>query len=105
MLHIHFFKTKKLFPFLKLMILNYQRVFRYIFTCFCLKGYMWYILDNNGVGLTLSSILDILDKLYQSFNQRSDLLPGPQKVLYYLSMDFALFLGMFNIKSLMMSLT
>lgn len=54
------------------------------------------MLDNNGAGLTILSILDILDKLYQSFNQRGDLLPGPQKILYYLSMDFALFLGMFN---------
>lgn len=54
------------------------------------------MLDNNGTGLTILSILDILDKLYQSFSQRGDLLPGPQKILYYLSMDFALFLGMFN---------
>jgi len=52
------------------------------------------MLDNNGVNLTISSILDILNKLYQSFSQRDDLLPGPQKVLYYLSMDFALFLSM-----------
>lgn len=54
------------------------------------------MLDNNGADLTVSSTLDILDKLYQSFTQRGDLLPGPQKVLYYLSLDFALFLGMFN---------
>lgn len=54
------------------------------------------MLDNNGTGLTILSILDILDKLYQSFSQRGDLLPGPQKILYYLSMDFALFLGIFN---------
>lgn len=47
--------------------------------------------------LTVSFILDILDKLYQVFDQRSDLLPGPQKVLSYLSTDFALFLGMFII--------
>lgn len=53
------------------------------------------MLDNDA-DLTISSTLDILDKLYQSFTQRGDLLPGPQKVLYYLSLDFALFLGMFN---------
>lgn len=45
----------------------------------------------------MSSILDILNKLYQVFNQRGDLLPGPQKVLSCLSTDFALFLGMFII--------
>ena len=54
------------------------------------------MLDNNGIDLTISSVLSTLDKLYQSFNQRDDLLPGPQKVLCYLSIDFALFLGMFN---------
>lgn len=54
------------------------------------------MLDNNAADLTTSSTLDILDKLYQSFTQRDDLLPGPQKVLYYLSLDFALFLGRFN---------
>ncbi|XP_012525392.1 codanin-1-like isoform X2 [Monomorium pharaonis] len=56
------------------------------------KELIWHMLDNHGIDLTISSILDILDKLYHSFNQRSDLLPGPQKVLYNLSMDFALFL-------------
>lgn len=45
----------------------------------------------------MSSILDILSKLYQVFDQRGDLLPGPQKVLSYLSTDFALFLGSFII--------
>ncbi|KYN15903.1 Codanin-1, partial [Trachymyrmex cornetzi] len=57
-----------------------------------LRGLIWHMLDNNGIGLTISSVLDTLDKLYQSFNQRDDLLPGPQKVLCYLSIDFALFL-------------
>lgn len=45
----------------------------------------------------MSSVLNILSKLYQVFDQRGDLLPGPQKVLSYLSTDFALFLGMFII--------
>lgn len=54
------------------------------------------MLDNDDTDLTMSSTLDILEKLNQSFTQRDDLLPGPQKVLYYLSLDFALFLGMFN---------
>lgn len=49
------------------------------------------------MNLTMSSILDILNKLYQVFDQRSDLLPGPQKVLSNLSTDFALFLGTFII--------
>ncbi|XP_025073488.1 codanin-1 isoform X2 [Pogonomyrmex barbatus] len=57
-----------------------------------LRGLIWHMLDNNGTNLTISIVLDILDKLYQAFNQRNDLLPGPQKVLYYLSTDFALFL-------------
>ncbi|KAL0112710.1 hypothetical protein PUN28_012167 [Cardiocondyla obscurior] len=57
-----------------------------------LRAFIWHMLDNNGIDLNISSILDILDKLYQSFSQRGDLLPGPQKVLYYLSVDFALFL-------------
>ncbi|XP_011869063.1 PREDICTED: codanin-1 [Vollenhovia emeryi] len=57
-----------------------------------LRELIWHMLDKNGADLTVSSILDILNKLHQSFNQRSDLLPGPQKVLYFLSLDFALFL-------------
>ncbi|TGZ37582.1 Codanin-1, partial [Temnothorax longispinosus] len=57
-----------------------------------LRALMWHMLDNNGADLTISSVLDILDKLYQSFSQRGDLLPGPQKILYFLSLDFALFL-------------
>lgn len=46
----------------------------------------------------MSSILDILNKLYKVFSERSDLLPGPQKVLSNLTTDFALFLGMFITK-------
>lgn len=44
----------------------------------------------------MSSVLDILDKLYRAFNQRADLLPGPERALYCLSIDFSLFLGMFD---------
>ncbi|KAL6431550.1 hypothetical protein ACFW04_007253 [Cataglyphis niger] len=61
-----------------------------------LRGLIWHILDNHGVNLSISSILDILNKLYQVFDQRGDLLPGPQKVLSYLSTDFALFLVAYN---------
>lgn len=52
------------------------------------------MLDNNGIGLTVPSTLNVLDHLYLAFNQRNDLLPGPQKILFYLSIDFTLFLGM-----------
>ncbi|XP_029678867.1 codanin-1 [Formica exsecta] len=57
-----------------------------------LRGLIWHILDNHGVDLPMTSVLNILKKLYQVFDQRGDLLPGPQKVLSYLSTDFALFL-------------
>lgn len=53
-------------------------------------------MDNRGEDITMSSVLDILDKLYCAFNQRADLLPGPEKVLYNLSIDFSLFLGTSN---------
>lgn len=54
------------------------------------------MVDNRGEGITMSSILDTLDKLYCVFTQRADLLPGPEKVLYNLSIDFSLFLGISN---------
>ncbi|XP_012235265.2 codanin-1 [Linepithema humile] len=57
-----------------------------------LRELIWQMLDNNGIGLTMSSTLNVLDKLYLAFNQRNDLLPGPQKILFYLSIDFTLFL-------------
>lgn len=57
-----------------------------------LRDLIWHILDNHSVDLTMSSILDILNKLYRVFSERSDLLPGPQKVLSNLTTDFALFL-------------
>lgn len=38
-------------------------------------------------------ILTVLDNLYQTLNERADLVVGPEKVLYSLSIDFALFLG------------
>lgn len=54
---------------------------------------MWDMVDNRGKSMTMSSVLDILDKLYCAFNQRADLLPGPERILYNLSIDFSLFLG------------
>lgn len=44
----------------------------------------------------MSSTLNVLDNLYLAFNQRNDLLPIPQKVLFHLSVDFTLFLGMYT---------
>lgn len=35
----------------------------------------------------------ILDNLYQTLNERADLVVGTEKVLYSLSTDFALFLS------------
>ncbi|XP_032667198.1 codanin-1 isoform X1 [Odontomachus brunneus] len=57
-----------------------------------LRELIWNMVDNQGEDITMSSVLDILDKLYCAFNQRADLLPGPEKVLYNLSIDFSLFL-------------
>lgn len=57
-----------------------------------LRGLIWNILDNHGEDLTMSSILDILDKLCYVFNQRADLVPGPARTLHLLSVDFSLFL-------------
>ncbi|XP_020292800.1 codanin-1 [Pseudomyrmex gracilis] len=57
-----------------------------------LRGLIWHLVDNNGADLTVSCILNILDKLYRAFNERCDLLSGPKKILYALSIDFALFL-------------
>lgn len=60
---------------------------------------MWDIVDNRGMNVTMPSVLDVLDKLYCAFNQRADLLPGPEKILYNLSIDFSLFLGTSNRKN------
>ncbi|XP_076640494.1 codanin-1 like protein dlt isoform X2 [Colletes latitarsis] len=57
-----------------------------------LREFMWNILDNAGASLTITSVSTILDNLYQTLNERADLVVGPEKVLYSLSMDFALFL-------------
>ncbi|XP_014486058.1 PREDICTED: codanin-1 isoform X2 [Dinoponera quadriceps] len=57
-----------------------------------LRELVWDMIDNRGEGMTVPLILDILDKLYSAFNDRADLLPGPEKILYHLSIDFSLFL-------------
>lgn len=57
-----------------------------------LRSLTWDILDNNGANLTTDSISITLNKLYQTLNERADLLVGPEKVLYLLSVDFALLL-------------
>jgi hypothetical protein len=81
--------------FLTFISLKYVRS-DYVF-CFRLQKLLWEILENHGKDLTIESIISILDCLYILFNQNnSDLLPGPQKVLYQLSVDFVLALGMYN---------
>ncbi|XP_076162125.1 codanin-1 like protein dlt isoform X2 [Ptiloglossa arizonensis] len=57
-----------------------------------LREHMWNILDNAGASLTITSVSTILDNLYQTLNERADLVVGPEKILYSLSTDFALFL-------------
>ncbi|CAL7952462.1 unnamed protein product [Xylocopa violacea] len=57
-----------------------------------LRECIWDILDNGGESLTIPSVSTILDNLYQTLNERADLVMGPEKVLYSLSTDFALFL-------------
>ncbi|XP_006625046.1 codanin-1 [Apis dorsata] len=57
-----------------------------------LREFIWIILDNSGDSLTITMILTVLDNLYQTLNERADLVVGPEKVLYSLSIDFALFL-------------
>lgn len=54
------------------------------------------MLDNHGDSLTMCLVLDILDKLYCTFIQRADLLPGPERTLYCLSIDFSLCLSMYD---------
>ncbi|XP_068987367.1 codanin-1 isoform X1 [Bombus flavifrons] len=57
-----------------------------------LRELIWVILDNGGDSLTTMIVSTILDNLYQTLNERADLVVGPEKVLYSLSTDFALFL-------------
>lgn len=57
-----------------------------------LRQCVWDILDNAGESLTVASVSTILDNLYQTLNERADLVVGPEKVLHSLSTDFALFL-------------
>lgn len=45
----------------------------------------------------------VLDNLYQTLNERADLVVGPEKVLYFLSTDFALFLGKRNVNLFVLS--
>lgn len=51
------------------------------------------MLDNGGESLTVAAVSTVLDNLYQTLNERADLVVGPEKILYSLSTDFALFLG------------
>lgn len=57
-----------------------------------IRELMWDILDNGGKSLTIKSVSTVLDNLYQSLNERADLDAGPEKILYSISTDFALFL-------------
>ncbi|XP_078050614.1 codanin-1 like protein dlt [Augochlora pura] len=57
-----------------------------------LRELMWDILDNGGDSLTMPMVSTILDKLYQTLTERADLVACAEKVLYFLSTDFALLL-------------
>lgn len=57
-----------------------------------LRELIWDILENAGESLTILSVSSMLDNLYETLNERADLIVGPEKVLYFLSTDFALFL-------------
>ncbi|XP_029042321.1 codanin-1 isoform X1 [Osmia bicornis bicornis] len=57
-----------------------------------IRELIWKILDNGGQSLTITCVSAVLDNLYQTLNERADLVVGPEKVLYFLSTDFALFL-------------
>ncbi|XP_043668252.1 codanin-1 [Vespula pensylvanica] len=57
-----------------------------------IRSLIWDIIDNNGKNLTITSVTLILNKLYQTLNERADLVTGPEKILYLLSVDFSLFL-------------
>ncbi|OAD58757.1 Codanin-1 [Eufriesea mexicana] len=57
-----------------------------------MREFILLILDNGGDSLTITVITTILDTLYQTLNERADLVVGTEKVLYSLSTDFALFL-------------
>lgn len=57
-----------------------------------LRELIWIILDNGGDFLTVTIVSTMLDNLYQTLNERADLVVGLEKVLYFLSTDFALFL-------------
>lgn len=57
------------------------------------QSLIWELLDNKGQSLSLENVLKCLDNLYESLTERADLLPGPEKVIGTLSVDFALFLG------------
>ncbi|KOC68849.1 Codanin-1 [Habropoda laboriosa] len=57
-----------------------------------LREFIWNILDNGGESLTITAVSTTLDNLYETLNERADLVVGPEKILYSLSTDFALFL-------------
>ncbi|KAI4480255.1 hypothetical protein M0804_010253 [Polistes exclamans] len=57
-----------------------------------LRLQIWDIMDNNRKNVTLTSVTTILNKMYQILNERADLVLGPEKILYLLSVDFSLFL-------------
>lgn len=57
-----------------------------------LRLQIWDTMDNNRKNVTLTSVTSILNKLYQILNERADLVLGPEKILYLLSVDFSLFL-------------
>ncbi|XP_048506807.1 codanin-1 isoform X2 [Athalia rosae] len=57
-----------------------------------IRSLIWDLLENKSESVTLENVSQCLDNLYQSLTEREDLLPGPEKILGMLSVDFALFL-------------
>ncbi|XP_024944847.1 codanin-1 isoform X2 [Cephus cinctus] len=57
-----------------------------------IRDLIWDLVDNEGESLALEIVSISLNRLYESLTERGDLLPGPERVICALSVDFALFL-------------
>lgn len=57
-----------------------------------LREVIWDLLESNGESLTITSISTMLDNLYQTLNERADLVVGVERILFSLSTDLSLFL-------------
>ncbi|XP_017885679.1 codanin-1-like [Ceratina calcarata] len=57
-----------------------------------LRELIWDLLESGDESLTLTTVSTTLDNLYQTLNERADLVVGVERILYSLSTDLALFL-------------